>query len=184
MEQNKKTEKKSEKKPEKRPLIDKNGRLFGAVSLIDIVVILAIIVVCAGVYLKNNVLVTTSTSGENSKISMTFEVRLVEDYVADALQIGDAVYDKDHATGGAIGHITKIEYTEPSGSREINDGTFSLVGSDREVNVLVTLEGTGSYIDGRYSFNRVYEMGVNAARTFQTKYVKVTGFVTEIFVVE
>ncbi len=175
---------KSEKTPEKKKFIDKNGRIFGVISVIDVVVIIAILVVCAGVYLKNNVLVTTSTSVENTKISMTFQVPLEELYVADALGIGDAVYDRDHATGGAIGYITHIEYIDPSGPKELYDGTFALVGSDCEINILVTLEGTGSYIDGRYSFNRVYEMGINAARTFQTKYAKVIGHVTDIHLVE
>lgn len=171
-------------KSEKGKIIDKNGRVFGVISAIDLVVILAILVVCVGVYLKNNVLVATNTSLDNATISMTFEVRIVEEYVADAFHIGDAVFDRDHATGGAIGYITDIQYTEPQAIREMIDGTIEMVGSDRDINVLVTIEGLGSYKDGRYTFNRIYEMGMNGARTFQTKYTRVSGFVTDIHVVE
>lgn len=181
--QDKNKESKKDSKQESK-LLDKNGRMFGLISVIDVVVIIAVIVVCFGVYVKNNVLETTSGNLENTRISMTFEVRVVEPYVADALSIGDAVFDKDHATGGAIGYITNIEYTEPGTIRELYDGSFTKVGSDKEVNVLVTIEGTGSYINGRYSFNRVYEMGLNAARVFQTKYAKVEGFVSDIHVID
>lgn len=175
---------KQKNKNEKTKFIDKNGRVFGVISAIDLLVILAVIVVCVGVYLKNNVLTATNASVDNVTISMTLEVRIVEEYIADAFVVGDPMYDRENPSGGPIGYITNIEYTEPRAIRELIDGTIDMVGSDRDINMLVTLEGKGSYQDGHYIFNRIYEMGMNAARTFQTKYSRVSGFVVDIHVVE
>lgn len=163
----------------KKSFIDPQGRVLGFISIIDVVVLFAVMALCAGVYVKNNVLETTNAS-RDVNISMSFEVRIVPEYVADALKIGDAVYDKDHETGGAIGVITSIERTEPKGIAELTDGTVSYVTSNTDINLLVTVEGSGSVTDGRYSFNRIYEMGINSARNFQTKYAQVTGYVYEV----
>lgn len=173
-------EKKTSRLKEGKELIDKNGRLFGKISIIDVVVILAVVVVLAGVYVKNHVLETTASNIKNVDITMTIEGRLLEHYVADSIQVGDAIYDKDHATGGAIGYITNIEYTEAATIRELNDGSLAFVGSEEAVNVIITLEGVGTVTEGRYSFNKIYELGLNAARNFETKYVSFTGYVMEI----
>lgn len=165
---------------EKKKPIDKNGRLFGLISVIDVVVLLAVVAICGAVYMKTNVLETTSTAFQDVAIEATFEVRMVPDYVAEAVEIGDAVFDKDHATGGAIGYITSIEITEPRTIEEINDGSLEFVGSNKDVNMIITMEGKGSVSNGRYSFNRIYELGVNAARNFQTKYASITGYVSSI----
>lgn len=168
------------KESKESKLIDRNGRVFGLISIIDVVVLLAVVVVCVGVYLKNNVLETTASNTQNVDITMVIEARLVEEYVADAIQVGDALYDKDHATGGPIGYITNIEYTEPRTIRELNDGSLTFVGGEDAVNVLVTLEGSGTMTDGIFSFNKIYELGLNAARNFETQYVTFTGYVMEI----
>ena len=48
--------------------------------------------------------------------------------------------------------------------------------------MLITVEGTGLVSEsGRYTLNRVYELGVNSSRTFCTKYAEFIGTVTEIF---
>lgn len=170
-----------EKNKEKtNKLIDRNGRVLGKISVIDLIVILAVIVVCIGVYVKNNVLEATNSNIQNVDITMLIEVRLVEEFVADAIQVGDQIYDKDHATGGPIGTITNIEYTEARTIRELNDGSLTFVGSDQAVNLLVTVEGVGTLTEGRYSFNKIYELGLNAARNFESKYASFTGFVLEI----
>ncbi len=165
-----------------KTFIDKSGRVFGVISVIDVVVILAVAVLCFGVYLKNNVLTATGT--EDQTMVFTFEARIVEDYIREAIQVGDEVFDKDHSTGGAIGVITNIEVSEPRAIAELSDGTLEYITSNRGCNLLVTVEGTGAVVDGMYSFNRIYKLGVNAARNFQTKYCTLTGFVQDIYVVD
>lgn len=171
---------KSDNKEKK--FIDKSGRVLGIISVIDVVAIFAVVALCFGVYLKNNVLTATGT--EDQTMVFTFEARIVEDYIRDAIQVGDEVFDKDHSTGGAIGVITSIEVSEPRAIAELSDGSLEYITSNRGCNLLVTVEGKGAVVDGMFSFNRIYKLGVNAARNFQTKYCTMTGFVQDIYVVD
>ena len=63
-------------------------------------------------------------------------------------------------------------------------GVLAIVAATVEdgVDMLITVEGTGLVSEsGRYTLNRVYELGVNSSRTFCTKYAEFIGTVTEIF---
>ena len=53
-------------------IIDKNGRLFGKISVIDVLVILVVAVMAFALYVKNNSLSVTSTSGSVSVPKSTF----------------------------------------------------------------------------------------------------------------
>ncbi len=164
--------------------IDSSGRLFGKISIIDVLVILAVVVALTAIYVKNNVLETTSTANTDVGLTMQLEVMIAPDYIIDAIQIGDELYDKDHATGGPIGTIVDKEILPASAFAELNDGTLSMITSDKDKNVLLTIEGKGSYKDGRYSFNRVYEMGANSSRNFETKYASFVGVVHGVSVMD
>ena len=90
-------------------IIDRNGRLFGKISVIDLLVVAVVVVLAAALYFKNNQAHTGTTVTEEN---ITFQIRArgVYDYVADAIQVGDGLYDKDYASGGkAIGRITDIQ---------------------------------------------------------------------------
>ena len=61
-----------------------------------------------------------------------------------------------------------------------SDGTIGPAPVEDGVNLLLTLEGSGLISDGRYLLNRVYDLGVNSSRGFQTKYVQFNGTVVDI----
>lgn len=95
-------------------LMDKNGRLFGKISVIDVVVVLVVLVMAAALYVKNTSLSHTSTRVTNTPITYQVTAYNVRQYVADAIREGDLVYDQDYSTGGTLGAIQRIE-VQPSG---------------------------------------------------------------------
>ena len=165
-------------------IIDRNGRLFGKISVIDLLVVAVVVVLAAALYFKNNQAHTGTTVTEEN---ITFQIRArgVYDYVADAILVGDGLYDKDYASGGkAIGRITDIQVERDPGKKlalEVNDGTAGLIEADETVDLLITLEGRGLVDGKRYSINRVYALGVNSSRTYYTKQAQFIGTVAEIF---
>lgn len=165
-------------------IIDRNSRLFGKISVIDLLVVAVVVVLAAALYFKNNQAHTGTTVTEEN---ITFQIRArgVYDYVADAIQVGDGLYDKDYASGGkAIGRITDIQVERDPGKKlalEVNDGTAGLIEADETVDLLITLEGRGLVDGKRYSINRVYALGVNSSRTYYTKQAQFIGTVAEIF---
>ena len=119
-------------------IIDENGRLWGKISVIDLLVVAVVVVLAAALYFKNNQAHTGTTVTEEN---ITFQIRArgVYDYVADAIQVGDGLYDKDYASGGkAIGRITDIQVERDPGKKlalEVNDGTAGLIEADETVDL-------------------------------------------------
>lgn len=161
-------------------IIDNNGRLFGKISVIDVLVILVVAVMAFALHTKNNSLSVTSTNTPGTTITLTVLAENLDLQVADAVALGDKMYDKDHSTGGAIGKITAIERLDATKTEKLGDGTYAQLTNADGCNLLITLECSGSVNDGRYSINRVYELGVNANRSFYTPYAAFNAVVTEI----
>lgn len=165
-------------------IIDRNGRLFGVISVIDLLVIGVVIVMAAALYFKNNQTHTGTTVTEQP---ITFQVlaRGVRGYVVDAIRVGDGLYDQNYPSGDrAIGHITEVQVERDPGTKlaeSLGDGTAALVEAEDTVDLLITLEGTGLVEGRRYSINRIYALGVNSGRTYYTKRAQFVGSVANIF---
>lgn len=162
-------------------IIDRNGRLFGKVSFIDVLVVLVVVVMAIALYMKNNTL-EASMTGETSStpIVFTVEAENVHLNVIEAIQVGDKVYDKDRSSGGAIGVITAIEEMEAGKVERLTDGTYARLTNENARNLIITIEGSGSVTNGRYAVNKIYEIGVNAARNFYTSHAVFTASVIDI----
>lgn len=162
-------------------IIDRNGRLFGKVSFIDVLVVLVVAVMAIALYVKNNTL-EASMTGETSStpIVFTVEAENVHLNVIEAIQVGDKVYDKDRSSGGTIGVITAIEEMEAGKVERLTDGTYARLTNEHARNLIITIEGSGSVNNGRYAINKIYEIGVNAARNFYTSHAVFTASVIDI----
>ncbi len=163
-----------------KQFLDQKGRVYGVISIIDLLAILAVAILAVGFYMKNHVLEASGGKIENVGIQVEILLEIVPEYLVDSIQVGDELFDHDHATGGAIGVITSVEVLPPSSLMALNDGTYAKVSSEENVNALVTVVGSGTTTDGRFSFNRVYELGINASRYFESKYSLFIGKVMSI----
>ena len=162
-------------------IMDNKGRLFGLVSIIDVLVVLVVVVMAFALYVKNNSLAASKTGeASNTPITFTVEAENLTMNVVDAIRVGDKVYDEDRASGGAIGTITAIEVIESGKTEKLANGTYARLTNENARNLLITVEGSGSVNDGRYAINKVYEIGVNAARNFYTSHAVFTASVTDI----
>lgn len=161
--------------------IDENGRLFGKISVVDVVVLLLVAAMAGSIfYVKKSQNMTNGVAEE----PITYQVTVsgAQDYIQDSIQVGDALFDKEFASGGALGTITEIQELPGTLQAEFNDGTIAQAEVEGAVNLLLTVEGKGLVSDtGSYSINRIYDLGVNSARTYYTKYAEFIGTVTKIF---
>lgn len=164
-------------------IIDRNGRLFGKVSVIDVLVVLVVLVMAAALYFKGH---QTHTGTAVAEQTIIFQVRAqgVDDYVAAAIQEHDGLYDRNYSSGGrSLGEIIDIQVERTPGTKlaeNLGDGTSGLVEADNTVDLLLTVRGQG-LIDGRrYSLNRIYDLGVNSSRNYCTKRAEFAGIVVDI----
>lgn len=164
-------------------IIDRNGRLFGKISVIDVLVILVVLVMAAALYFKGQQTHTGNTVVEQP-IIFQLRARGVNDYIAAAIQEKDWIYDQNYPSGGrALGEIIDVQIERAPGMRlteAFGDGTYELVEADGSVDVLVTVRGQGLTDGKSYSINRVYDLGVNSNRNYCTKRVAFNGMVAGI----
>lgn len=161
-------------------LIDEQGRLFGKISLIDVIVLAVVVALAVALYLKNNTLTHTSTTMENNSITYQVMATAVPSYIEGQIQVGDKFFDEDRESSGCLGTVVVVEVLPGEELTSLNDGTVEILPVEDTVNLLVTVQGEGLVDGGRYVLNRVYDLGVNSARNFCTQYARFTGTVTAI----
>lgn len=161
-------------------IVDRNGRLFGKISIIDVVVILAVVVMALAIYVKTHK-PQTGSNVSNTTIVYQMKVDNLPQYVVDSIQIGDDIYDKERSTGGSLGKITDIQISDGTSEAKMDDGTYEIVPAENRYNLLLTIEGQGLVeSDGSYLLNRVYDLGVNSSREFNNKYSLFLGRIVSI----
>ena len=161
-------------------IIDNNGRLFGRISVIDVIVLLVVAVMAVALYLKTNTMTHTSTTNNNEKFTYRIYARGVASYVEDDLRLEDTLFDEDRTKSGCLGVIKAIEVLPGTEQVAFDDGTVDIVPSEDTVDLLLTIEGQGIVNGKSYSLNRVYDLGVNSARNFCTQYARFTATVVSI----
>jgi len=94
-------------------MVDKNGKLFGKVNLIDFLIVLVIILGVVFVALRATGVVGGDGEAPPTPVMMSFFGTDVPDYVVDNLKVGDPVYDYNNEA--IIGYVASWEDGEPLG---------------------------------------------------------------------
>ena len=96
----------------KKSTFAKDGKLFGKISIIDIIVVLCVIVLAFGIYAKFTSNSDAVSSSEKAKIEYVYKVKGVRDFTIDAFKKGGPVYDQD--TKEYMGEVTGVRSAQPN----------------------------------------------------------------------
>lgn len=166
----------------KRKLIDAEGRLFGFISVVDIVAVL--VVAALALMLVNRFITpasgghgnTSGQGGSSNESEITFEVCLagMRETSAASIQAGDRIYSS--ATGALLGEIVGTRQ-EPYIQivDDHRDGTVKEMPTEGYCDLYVTIRGNCSVLDGHYYLDGATELVRNATVSFVTPYVAVSG---------
>lgn len=167
-------------------IIDKNGKLFGKVSIIDIGVILVIIVGILGACITFSTL-NSGKLNDNSKLALnsssptisatvTFTVKGVRSMTKDALCVGDEMYDtKDNKLIGTISKVT----AEPAKSDFIAaDGTFYKTTIPEKFDVDIYVDVTGKNTETGFHTESDLQLLYGKTIEIKTPTVKTTPEIT------
>ena len=127
-------------------LIDRNGRLFGKISVIDILVVLIVAVMAAALHFKNSQVIT-GTKVPDTPITYQVTVQGVRSYVADAIQEHDLLFDQSHSSDGSLGEIVEIRRGEGHRMVEMIDGTIGLLPIKDGADLVLTIRGSGLHMN-------------------------------------
>jgi hypothetical protein len=86
-------------------IIDSKGKLFGKVSIIDIIVVLVVIAAVAGVGYKMKQSNTIPLTAKTDKVRLTFYSEESTEYAVKAVKVGDIV--KDFEQGATFGKVAE-----------------------------------------------------------------------------
>ncbi len=122
-------------------IIDKEGRLFGKVSIIDIITLILVVLI-GFLFLKQlGVIGSKQVAVSLDQLEITFYQEEVNDFTAESVQIGQPT--KETLKNVSFGEITKIEIGDPISWDKDPDG--KQVSSSREgyKSIYITTETKG-----------------------------------------
>ncbi len=150
-------------------IINKEGKLFGKISVIDIAVILIIAVLAVGIYIRfSGTTQTIATAGED--IECTFLVRNIRMFSAEALERGGPVYDK--TSKEYIGEITDVRIDKGEYQVNMADGTFQTIAPEDRYNAYVTVEFEGKVGENGYYTAANKYLAAGTSVVINTKYAQ------------
>lgn len=126
----------------------KNGKLFGKISIVDVIVVLLVVTLAFGVYLRLSGSVGEFVTGETYECVV--KVKTVRDFTVEALKKGGEVYDKTTKEYiGTIQSVTSEPATEPL---LMADGSHAMAPMQDRYHAYVTIAFTGKESgDGYYT---------------------------------
>lgn len=162
-------------------LIDKNGKLFGKLSIIDFAVILLVIAAAIGVGVR-----FFGGTARMVKSDKTFEyvvkVEGVRQYTVDALQKKGKLTDKRYEQ--EIGEITNVDVEDVEFQSTTADGSIVFVGLPERYTCYVTIRSVGKESDNSYFAGDDTEISAGRQFAIYSKYVDTTGTIQSVNVVE
>jgi hypothetical protein len=160
-----------------RKIIDENGRLFGKIRVLDVLVILVVLVLAAAAYRKLNVIEDTTTSVKTIPTTYTVIVKNVRQTTADMYRAGDRLYNEAGIPLGVVAAVSTAPGTTVSIT---NDGTYVVAPVEGRVDMTVTVSANCSTSNGRYYVERTFELNAGADCNLRSKYASVYGTLLSI----
>jgi len=154
-------------------LMDKNGKLFGKISIVDLTVILLILVVASGTVYRFTSNSTTQFGTSNATVLFTIRISNVRDFTLDYYEEGLRVYDR--VSNDYLGHIVSIESEPYYDFRHLFDGTLAEIPHPERINIYIDILASGRISDNAIFVEGNYEVTVGSFINIITKYVEVSG---------
>ena len=170
-------------------IIDKNGKLFGKISIVDILILLVIVVGAAGTYFtlstvnsgkfKDNSALALNSAYPVKNAEVTFEVKGVRQVTKDGLIIGDEVYaTKDGEK--FLGVIKEMSSEPATRYLALDDGSVYEAVVPEYFNVKITLDVTGKDTETGFHTESGVQLLYSKGIEMRTSTVKTSFLVTDI----
>ncbi len=161
--------------------MDKNGKIAGKISIVDILVIFLIIVVAAGIAARYGSSITDSVKSEK-QFEYVIKVEGVREYTVRALEKMGKITDKKSEKD--LGEIIDVT-TEPATmqSTTVNGEIVNAEVPERYA-CYVKIRAKGKESADNYILADSTELSVGGTTDLYSKYVKTSGTIKSVTVVE
>jgi len=162
--------------------INKEGKLFGKISIIDIVVILVIALLVGGLYTRFKTHDDIRVIDYEEQIEYTVVINNVPKGTLYALEkLGD-VYDSN--THQSLGKLISIDSSSATEKHTFSDGTTTEIEIPDKYTATLKLRVPGKVSDAGYFTADNQQLYIGMSLNFQTKYALTSGIINDISRVE
>ena len=125
-------------------MIDRNGKLFGKVSVLDVAVVLLFAAMVAGFVARGGTAAAAQIIGANQEFEVVLYVERVRMYSVDAVSAGDLFFEQHAALLGEV-----VDFWDETSYDIIrrDDGTFVIMDSEYRRNLFIRLRAQGYISD-------------------------------------
>lgn len=169
-------------------MLDEKGRLFGKVSIIDILVIIIIIIMLAGAFVAYQKISGNEVLTENKgliktnvidTLEVTMRVKEVRQMTVDAFSEGDEVFFED--TGKLLGDIKSVTSVPATKLIYDNQGKAVYAEIPQKYDAILTLHVPGKrLVNGFYTADNI-QLSYGGELKIKTPKVETTAFLETIF---
>ena len=136
-------------------MIDQNGRIKGRVSLIDLIIVLALVALVAGILYRHAPAIQDIINPD-TPLYVVIQGDGVRGFIVDAVDVGDQMFRMHDRQ--ALGEVVAIEVLPAQGFLHHADGTASLADMEARYTINITLRGMATQRDIGYFLNGVDHM--------------------------
>ena len=159
-------------------VLDKKGKLFGKVSIVDVAVILVAVLAVIAMASKIGQPIKSGSGQGTATAQYTVEVQKIRDASFNAVNKGDYVYDQQ--TGTCLGTVT--EKTKQPAKDEVKktDGTYVEAEVPGRYDMTLTIGAKGRKTDTGFYLEGKKELLKNADIDFTNENIAFSGTVLSI----
>jgi len=160
-------------------MIDENGRLFGRVSVIDVLIVVALVVLVGGYVFNRTSQDIQMIINPNTPIYLTVRVDGVRDFSLQAVEEGDIVFRQHERT--PLGTVINVEHAPAYSLAIRTDGTALMAPMEGRYALYITIACQGSVTSTGYFVNGTLQMSVGGGLTIQSNQFFATATITDVW---
>lgn len=157
--------------------MDKNGKIKGKFNIIDLLVIILIVAVIAGIVVRYGSSVTTAVKSDE-EFEYVVKVESVRKFTIDALEKKGKVTDKKSTLD--LGEIVSVEYEPTKYQSTTANGKIIFAEQPDRYTAYVTIKTRGKESDNSYITADSNELSVGRTTEIFSKYVHTSGTILEV----
>ena len=147
-------------------ILDKKGKLFGKISIVDISIILLVVLLVFGAYYKFAVLGKNTKAAKFDTIEYVMQINEIRQPTVDAIRVGQDVFDAK--TGSFMGKIVSKEQKNAEELLTIGDGRIVLAQKPGKFDLFITISVPGVKTDYGYLANGNREINRDSLQSMET----------------
>ena len=150
--------------------MDKNGKLFGKISIVDLVVLILILAAIAGAVYRFTAPAASLAEGDIT-LHYTLRIQGVRDFTFQNYQAGLPAFDG--LTGQYIGEIVHVRYEPHYQMVTTLDGSVIFAPVPGQIQIFVYIEANGRSTGQIYFAEGTFEVAVGSTVRLRFKYIEV-----------